>query len=158
MVYAWGLGFSAGSSSSGGAGLGLIDRRPAQNLRNKGVVRTKSAKKIHSAGNLGYLAFNKAIRLQKNLLWDNFPRRKVAEPFFKRRGQGCHIISDHPIANSKPAQLFMTLRLVRLKGHLGLCGRLFRLFMMAWVNKAQSSQPSTKPVIKPPGRPRLSLL
>jgi hypothetical protein len=64
------LGFSSGSPLSGGAGLGFVDRLPAQNLRNKGVVRSKSAKKIHFAGNFGYLAFNKAIGLQKKIYFE----------------------------------------------------------------------------------------
>ena len=35
---ACGLGLSPGASLPSGAGLGFIDRRPAQNLRTKGVV------------------------------------------------------------------------------------------------------------------------
>jgi hypothetical protein len=67
---------------SAGAGLGFVDRRPAQNLRNQGVVRTKSAKKIHFAGNLEYLAFNKAIGLQKKDYFGiSFPDGRLQKQF-----------------------------------------------------------------------------
>jgi len=65
MVCPCGLGFSSGSSLPISAGLGFIDRRPSQNLRTKGAVCSKSVKKTRLEGNLCYLAFSKAIGLQK---------------------------------------------------------------------------------------------
>jgi hypothetical protein len=82
MVCACGLGFSSISPFPSGAGLGFIDRRPTQNLRIKGVVCSKSAKKIHLEGTLCYLAFSKAIGLQKEeLLRDRTPDGRLQNLF-----------------------------------------------------------------------------
>jgi hypothetical protein len=74
--------------------LELLRPSPRKNLRTKGVVSSRSTKRIQFEENLCYLAFNKTIGPQKGeLLRDILPGRQVPKPIFDRRGQDCGIIS-----------------------------------------------------------------
>ena len=52
------------------AALVFIVRHPSQHLRTKGVICSKSAKKIHFEGNLCYPGFHKTIWPRKRNLFD----------------------------------------------------------------------------------------
>ena len=55
---------------------------PRKNLRTKGVVSSKSTKRVQFEKNLCYLAFIKTIGLQKGeLLQDILPEGQVPKPF-----------------------------------------------------------------------------
>ena len=61
---------------------GVLRPSPRKNLRTKGVLSSKSTKKVQLEENLCYRAFYNTIGPQKGeLLWDILPGRQVLKPF-----------------------------------------------------------------------------
>jgi hypothetical protein len=68
---------------------------PSKNLRTKGVVSSKSKKKIRLEENLCYLGLKRTVGPQKEgLLRDILPGWEVPQPILSCGGQSCRIISD----------------------------------------------------------------